>query len=117
MRRHGSDAKLWNYGFLFDIVTAERHRLAIRDGSGFMSTRERKCTGGLGLFLEPIEPRILFASPAVDLHINFQAPTTKAIFAGYAADTGAKYGAKSGGLTFGWSSTNTSNARQRNSKS
>ena len=81
-----------------------------------MSTREKRCASGVGLFVERIEPRVLFASTAVNLHINFQSPATKGTFAGYVADIGSPYGARGGGLTFGWSSTNQTNARRRNSK-
>ncbi len=81
-----------------------------------MSKWERRCLSGVGTFVESIEPRILLASSAVNLHINFQSSATKGSFADYVADIGSAYGARDGGLTFGWNSSNTSSARQRNSK-
>ena len=51
-------------------------------------------------------------SPSVT-RINFQ-PLTSAIPGGYLMDSGAIYGPRGGGMTYGWSSDNSSYARDRN---
>lgn len=51
---------------------------------------------------------------AFNAFINFQ-PAGAAVPTGYVADTGAVYGARSGDLTYGWASDNTSYTRDRNS--
>jgi len=53
-------------------------------------------------------------SPLPTTRINFQ-PATASIPAGYIADVGSAYGLRSSGLTFGWSSANSTAARDRNS--
>jgi hypothetical protein len=45
-------------------------------------------------------------------HVNFQ-PAGPPAFPGYAVDAGAAYGARDGGLAFGWSGDNGPNARRR----
>ena len=52
----------------------------------------------------------------LDLHINFQ-PAGAPIPEGYLADTGLAYGARDGGLTYGWSEDNTAFTRDRNAGS
>lgn len=49
-------------------------------------------------------------------HINYQ-PANTPIPAGYFADTGAVYGLRANGLTYGWNASNSSNARDRNTAS
>jgi uncharacterized lipoprotein YddW (UPF0748 family) len=46
--------------------------------------------------------------------INFQ-PATADIPPGYSPDSGALYGPRAGGLTYGWTADNTATARERNS--
>jgi glucose/arabinose dehydrogenase len=46
--------------------------------------------------------------------INFQ-PASSPVPNGYLPDTGAVYGSRTNGLTFGWNKSNTSNAKDRNS--
>src|SRR3954468_2229028 len=46
--------------------------------------------------------------------INFQ-PTGIAVPAGYVADTGAAFGLRGNGLTYGWNADNSANTRVRNS--
>ncbi|MEQ1859485.1 MAG: PA14 domain-containing protein [Chthoniobacteraceae bacterium] len=50
---------------------------------------------------------------ALALHLNFQ-PAGAPIPDGYLADTGATYGARGNGFTYGWSEDNTAFARDRN---
>lgn len=45
--------------------------------------------------------------------VNFQNGSSQG-FAGYRADTGAAFGARGGGLSFGWNANNNANARNRN---
>src|SRR5581483_12444356 len=81
-----------------------------------MCKREEECSRSAGLFVETIEPRILFSNGGLSFHINFESPATTGTYPGYVADIGSVYGARGGGLTFGWSAANQSNARQRNSR-
>jgi N-acetylneuraminic acid mutarotase len=53
------------------------------------------------------------APESVGTRINFQ-PSTSVVPEYYKADTGAVYGTRGNGLTYGWSSNNTANARDRN---
>lgn len=55
-------------------------------------------------------------TPAVHLNINF-APAGAAVPAGYVADTGAVYGDRGHGLTYGWNIDNSASARDRDSAS
>ena len=48
------------------------------------------------------------------IRINFQ-PASAAVPSGYLADTGASFGNRGNGYSYGWSSSNTSNTRDRNS--
>lgn len=48
------------------------------------------------------------------IRINFQ-PATAAVPAGYRSDTGASYGSRGGGYTYGWNTSNTRNTYDRNS--
>jgi glucose/arabinose dehydrogenase len=52
--------------------------------------------------------------PTPPIRINFQ-PASAPVPAGYLADTGAVYGNRGNGLTYGWTRDNTSLARDRNS--
>jgi uncharacterized delta-60 repeat protein len=47
------------------------------------------------------------------VHINFQPPGSTP--SGFLADTGLIFGARAGGLSYGWDADNTANARARNS--
>ena len=60
--------------------------------------------------IDQLESRTLFAFTA---NINFQ-PSTAATPSGYAADTGLVFGTRSASLTYGWSTSNTANTRDRN---
>ncbi|MDB5326485.1 MAG: alpha2C2-mannosidase [Phycisphaerales bacterium] len=62
--------------------------------------------------IDSLEPRVLFAFAA---NINFQ-PAGAATPSGYVADTGLTYAARSASLTYGWSTSNTANTRDRNDK-
>jgi len=53
-------------------------------------------------------------TPVYSANINF-ATTGAPVPAGYVVDSGAVYGAKSGGLTYGWNIADPSNTRERNS--
>lgn len=53
-------------------------------------------------------------TPAFAANVNF-ATSAAAVPTGYAADSGAAYGARSNGLTYGWNIDNTTETRQRNS--
>lgn len=48
------------------------------------------------------------------MRINFQ-PASAAVPSGYLVDSGASYGNRGNGYSYGWSSSNTSNTRDRNS--
>ncbi|MCU7728323.1 hypothetical protein ODJ79_31810 [Actinoplanes sp. KI2] len=52
-------------------------------------------------------------TPTRSANVNF-APSGAALPAGYVADTGAAYGTRGGGLSYGWNIDNTANARDRN---
>jgi len=52
-------------------------------------------------------------TPTFSVTVNFQ-PAGARIPAGYRADTGAAFGPRGGGLTFGWNVDNSANARDRN---
>ena len=55
------------------------------------------------------------ATPSLPtIRINFQ-PSSAAVPSGYFADTGSSYGNRGNGYSYGWSSSNTSNTRDRNS--
>lgn len=63
--------------------------------------------------IEPLESRTLLAA-----NFNLDVDFTKAgstVFPGFTADTGAAYGSRGSAGTFGWSSDNTKNTRERNS--
>ena len=57
--------------------------------------------------------RAYLLTPVFSANVNF-APAGAAVPTGYAADTGAAYGARSGGLTYGWNIDNAVNTRDRN---
>lgn len=55
------------------------------------------------------------ATPSLPtIRINFQ-PSGAAVPSGYFADTGSSFGGRGNGYSYGWSSSNTSNTRDRNS--
>lgn len=53
-------------------------------------------------------------TPAFAVKINFQ-PAASAVPSGYLPDGGSAYGSRGNGHSYGWSSSNTSNTRDRNS--
>jgi probable HAF family extracellular repeat protein len=53
-------------------------------------------------------------TPSFAANVNF-ATSSAAVPAGYVADSGAVYGARGNGLTYGWNIANTTETRQRNS--
>jgi probable HAF family extracellular repeat protein len=55
-------------------------------------------------------------TPVFSATVNF-ASTGAPVPSGYAADTGAVYGPRTGGLTYGWNIDNAANGRDRNSSS
>jgi probable HAF family extracellular repeat protein len=57
--------------------------------------------------------RAYLLTPAFSVSVNF-APGGVPVPAGYVADTGAAYGSRGGGLTYGWDVDNSANARSRN---
>jgi N-acetylneuraminic acid mutarotase len=63
--------------------------------------------------MESLEPRRLLHA-ALDLHVNFQ-PAGAPVPAGYFADTGAVFGDRGNGFTYGWNQRNTIATRDRNS--
>src|SRR5215207_6984200 len=63
------------------------------------------------LFSEPLESRRLLA--AAPVFINFQ-PAGAAVPSGYLADTGAIYGSRGNGQTYGWSTNLSAATRDRN---
>jgi N-acetylneuraminic acid mutarotase len=73
--------------------------------------RRRASVIRTAVFAERLEPRRLMAFAA---SINFQ-PAGAAVPAGYVADSGAVYGSRGNGLTFGWNVANTTATRDRNS--
>src|SRR5687768_10890435 len=67
-------------------------------------------------FVEPLEPRQLLAGDFA-AKVNFQ-PGRADIPDGYLADAGQTFGARRGGLSFGWDANNEGGARDRdNSRS
>jgi probable HAF family extracellular repeat protein len=58
--------------------------------------------------------RAYLLTPVFSATVNF-APAGAPVPAGYRADTGAPFGARGGGLTYGWNVDNSANARDRNS--
>src|SRR4051812_22895899 len=65
------------------------------------------------LFTEPLEKRVLMAFTAL---VNFQ-PAGVPVPSGYVADTGAVYGSRGNGLTYGWNADNSANTRDRDDSS
>src|SRR4051794_22211836 len=63
--------------------------------------------------VETLESRQLMHG-GLSASINFQ-PSNVAVPAGYVADTGAVYGLRGNGLTYGWNADNSANTRVRNS--
>ena len=55
-------------------------------------------------------------TPAFAANVNFQ-PAGSIVPTGYTADTGAAYGLRGSGLTYGWNIDNSANTRDRNSAS
>ena len=53
-------------------------------------------------------------TPVYSANVNF-ATTGSPVPAGYAVDSGAAYGSRGGGLTYGWNISDPSNTRERNS--
>ncbi|GAA2050500.1 hypothetical protein GCM10009839_66240 [Catenulispora yoronensis] len=70
----------------------------------------------VGVGLHNGHKRAYLLTPAFAATVNFQ-PAGATLPAGYAADTGAAYGARSGGLTYGWNIDNAVNTRDRNAAS
>jgi N-acetylneuraminic acid mutarotase len=62
---------------------------------------------------EQLESRTLLHAGHFHAAINFE-PAGAAVPAGYAADTGATYATRTNGLTYGWSTSHGSSARDRN---
>jgi hypothetical protein len=60
--------------------------------------------------------RAYLLTPVFSANVNFE-PSGAAVPTGYAADTGAVYGAQAGGLTYGWNIDDSVNTRDRNSAS
>jgi hypothetical protein len=56
----------------------------------------------------------LARGPTFTARVNFQ-PVAVPVPAGYLADDGAVFGARGGGLSYGWTTDNTAQARDRNS--
>src|SRR5207247_5977493 len=52
--------------------------------------------------------------PFSPVHVNFQ-PAASPPFSGYAVDSGAVYGSRSNGLTYGWNADDSANTRDRDS--
>ncbi len=63
--------------------------------------------------LESLEGRRLLHGGLFDLHVNFQ-PAGAVTPSDYVADTGAVYGARGNGYTYGWDASNTTATRERN---
>jgi probable HAF family extracellular repeat protein len=57
--------------------------------------------------------RAFLLTPAFSAIVNFQ-PAGATVPVGYRADTGATFGFRGGGLSFGWNVSNSANARDRN---
>jgi probable HAF family extracellular repeat protein len=66
---------------------------------------------GAGLYNGATHAYLL--TPAFAANVNF-ATSTAPTPTGYAADSGAAYGARGNGLTYGWNVSNTTETRQRN---
>ncbi len=66
-------------------------------------------------WLEELELRTLFSSPGFHASINFQ-PANVPVPAGYLVDSGAVYGARGNGLSYGWNADDSANTRDRDSK-
>src|SRR5262245_46127413 len=62
---------------------------------------------------ESLEGRRLLHGGLFDLHVNFQ-PAGAVTPPDYLADTGAVYGARGNGYTYGWDASNTVATRERN---
>ena len=64
-----------------------------------------------------MEPRIFLSGTTPSFHadINFQ-PASSPVPSGYLVDSGAKYGAHSGGYSYGWSTDLSADTRVRHSK-
>jgi probable HAF family extracellular repeat protein len=60
--------------------------------------------------------RAYLLTPVFSATVNF-APAGAPVPVGYRPDTGAPYGPRSGGLTYGWNVDNSANARDRNATS
>jgi probable HAF family extracellular repeat protein len=67
---------------------------------------------GAGLHNGALHAYVL--TPAFAANVNF-ATSTSPVPAGYVADSGAAYGARGNGLTYGWNIANTTETRRRNS--
>jgi N-acetylneuraminic acid mutarotase len=65
-------------------------------------------------FPEPLERRALLHGTGFEAFVNFQ-PASAAVPAGYVADTGAVYGDRGNGLSYGWDVNNAAFTRDRNS--
>ena len=68
----------------------------------------------VGVGLHNGHRRAYLLTPVFSATVNFE-PSGSAVPTGYAADTGAAYGARAGGLTYGWNIDNAVNTRDRNS--
>ncbi|MEY9910207.1 putative HAF family extracellular repeat protein [Catenulispora sp. MAP12-49] len=68
----------------------------------------------VGVGLHNGHKRAYLLTPAFAATVNFE-PAGAPVPTGYAADTGAVYGARSGGLTYGWNIDNAVNTRDRDS--
>src|SRR6059058_4690168 len=77
-----------------------------------MSRRRESDHRAMKASLESLEARRLMAG--VILHINFE-PAGATVPAGYVADTGATFGARANGYSYGWNLSASSAARDRNS--
>ena len=98
-------------GALTDLTTL------IPSGSGWTlqqanGINDRGQIVGAGLHNGTLHAYLL--TPTFSADVNF-ATTTSPVPAGYAVDSGAAYGAKTGGLTYGWNIANPTNTRERNS--
>jgi len=55
-----------------------------------------------------------FYPTSFNANINFQPSTVSTSISGYSKDVGTKYGTRSNGLKYGWTSDNTANMKVRN---
>src|SRR4051812_13091767 len=62
---------------------------------------------------EPLEGRTMLHDAGYHVAINFQ-PAPSAIPDGYFADTGATFGDRGNGMSFGWNADNSANTRDKN---